>query len=96
MKLHDDAPTPAEWLKMNYFTEIVAFQHRLSIHFNDQSVLLSAFAHPSFIDDLKDVDTVQVIRYSSITTVNDPGLPGSKGKCINSDQLEGLIQTLER
>ena len=45
---------------MNYFTEILSFQHRLHIPFNDHRLLITAFAHPSFIADLEDVDSLSV------------------------------------
>lgn len=41
-----------EWLKHNYFKEIKAFQHRLGVHFDNKSKLLTALAHHSFYDEL--------------------------------------------
>lgn len=41
------------WLKKNYFAEFKAFQARLNIRFNDHKILMSAFAHPSFTEELK-------------------------------------------
>ena len=42
-----------EWLKTNYFSEFKAFQSRLNIRFNNHQILMSAFAHPSFTEELK-------------------------------------------
>jgi len=42
-----------EWLKANYFSEFNAFQARLNIKFNNHKILMSAFAHPSFTEELK-------------------------------------------
>lgn len=41
-----------EWFKTNYFSEFNAFQARLNIKFNKNALLISAFAHPSFVDEL--------------------------------------------
>ena len=40
------------WMKENYMKEIDAFQSRISIQFNDTKMLIGAFAHNSFRDEI--------------------------------------------
>jgi len=41
------------WFLRNYQKEMIAFQHRMGIVFQDSSVLLSAFVHNSFIEEIE-------------------------------------------
>jgi len=54
---HHDHKT---WLKKNYVAEFLAFQSRLNICFSNHSILMTAFAHPSFSEDLNDIDREQL------------------------------------
>lgn len=48
-----------DWIKENYFKELNAFQERLDVKFKNQSYLVSALTHCSFIDELKLVGEVE-------------------------------------
>lgn len=58
----NETMTPREYLKRNYFTELLAFEARLSLNFHDTGFLMSAFAHPSFTEDLKDRDRTKLLN----------------------------------
>jgi len=56
------------WFKKNYFKELKAFEKRLNLEFNDEKILISAFTHASFRNE---IGALTVLAASEDTSSSD-------------------------